>query len=82
LFLNEIYFSRKNGKSNMIKFILQITRINSFKYKKSEKSPQKSLRISCQSVFIPRKISGTVYAKSTEKYLEFEENNEEFEGKT
>jgi hypothetical protein len=30
---------------------------------------------------IPRKISGTFYAKSREKYMEFEENNEEFEGK-
>ena len=43
--------------------------------------PQKSLRISCQSVLISRKISGTFYAKSREKYMEFEENKEEFEGK-
>ncbi len=30
---------------------------------------------------LPRKISGTFYAKLREKYMEFEENNEEFEGK-
>jgi hypothetical protein len=30
---------------------------------------------------ISRKISGTFYAKFREKYMEFEENNEEFEGK-
>jgi uncharacterized beta-barrel protein YwiB (DUF1934 family) len=66
----------------MIKLILEITRNNLFKYKKSECSPKKSLRISCQSVLIPRKISGTFYAKSREKYIDFEENNEEFEGKT
>jgi hypothetical protein len=30
------------------------------------------MRISCQSVLIHRKISGTVYAKSREKYMEFE----------
>jgi hypothetical protein len=45
------------------------------------KSLQKLLRISCQSVLISRKISGTFYAKYREKYMEFEENNEEFEGK-
>ena len=45
------------------------------------KSLQKLLRISCQSVLISHKISGTFYAKSREKYTEFEENNEEFEGK-
>jgi hypothetical protein len=39
------------------------------------------LRISCQSVLISRKISGIFYAKSREKYMEFAENNEEFEGK-
>jgi len=43
--------------------------------------PQKSLRISCQSVLISRKISGTFYAKSREKYMEFEENKEKFEEK-
>jgi hypothetical protein len=56
----------------MIKLILEITRNNLFKYKKSERSPQKPLRISCQSDFNPRKISGTFYAKSREKYMEFE----------
>jgi hypothetical protein len=30
---------------------------------------------------IPRKISGTFYAKSREKYMEFEEINVEIEGK-
>ena len=45
------------------------------------KSLQKLLRISCQSVLISRKISGTFYPKFREKYMEFEENNEEFEGK-
>jgi hypothetical protein len=65
----------------MIKVILQITRNNLFKYKKSESSPKKSLRISCQSVLIPRKFSDTYYAKSREKYLDFEEIYEEFEGK-
>ena len=30
---------------------------------------------------MPRKVSGTFYAKSRKKYMEFEENNEEFEGK-
>jgi hypothetical protein len=74
-------FPEKTGKSNMIKFILEITRINLFKYKKSEKSPQEPLRISWKSVLIPRKISGLFYAKSPEKYMEFEENNDEFEGK-
>jgi hypothetical protein len=29
----------------------------------------------------PVKIPGSFYAKSREKYTEFEENNEEFEGK-
>jgi hypothetical protein len=65
----------------MIIVILEITQYNLFKYKKSERSPKKSLRISCQSVLIPRKISGTIYAKSREKYMDFEEINEEFEGK-
>ena len=65
----------------MIKLILEITRNNLFKYRKPERSPQKPSRISCQSVLIPRKISGTFYAKFREKYMEFEENNEEFEGK-
>jgi hypothetical protein len=44
-------------------------------------SLQKLLRISCQSVLISRKISGIFYAKSREKYMEFEKNNKEFEGK-
>jgi hypothetical protein len=65
----------------MIKLFLEITRNNLFKSKKSERSPKKSLRISCQSVLIPRKISGTFYAKSREKYMEFEEINVEIEGK-
>jgi hypothetical protein len=55
----------------MIKLILEITQKNLFKYRKSERSPQKSLGISCQSVLIPRKISGTFYAKSCEKHREF-----------
>jgi hypothetical protein len=33
----------------MIKLVLEISRNNLFKYKKSESSPQKSLRISCQN---------------------------------
>jgi hypothetical protein len=36
------------------------------------KDPQKPSRISCQSVLIPRKISGIFYAKFREKYMEFE----------
>ena len=74
-------FPEKTGKSDMIKLILEITRNNLFKSKKSEKKPQKSFRISCQSVLISRKISGTFYAKSREKYMEFEENKGKFEGK-
>jgi hypothetical protein len=62
----------------MIQLILEITRNNFFKSKKSERSHK---RISCKSVLISRKISGTYYAESREKYMEFEENNEEFEGK-
>ena len=46
--------------------ILEITRNNLFKYKMSERHKQKPLRISCQSDFNPRKISGTFYAKSRE----------------
>ena len=65
----------------MIKLILKITRNNLFKYKKPERSPQKPLRISRQGVLIPHKVSGTFYAKSRKKYMEFEKNNEEFEGK-
>ena len=65
-------FPEKTGKSDMIKLILEITRNNLFKSKKSEKS------VSCQSVF----ISGTFYAKSREKYMELDENKEQFEGKT
>jgi hypothetical protein len=65
----------------MIKLILGITRKSLFQSKKSERSSQKSLRISCQSVLIPRKISGTFYAKSRENYMELEDNNEKFEGK-
>jgi hypothetical protein len=48
----------------------------------TERSPIKPSRISCQSVLIPRKISSTFYAESREKYMEFEKNNEEFEGKS
>ena len=65
----------------MINLILEITRINLFKYRKSERSPQKSLRISCQSVLIPRKISGTLLREISQKYMKFEVNNEKFEGK-
>ena len=74
-------FPEKTGKSDMIKLILEITRNNLFKSKKSEKKTQKSLRISCQSVLIFRKISRTFYAKSREKYMEFKENKEKFEEK-
>jgi hypothetical protein len=56
----------------MIKLILEITRKSVFKYKNSERNTQKQLRISLQSVLIPRKISGTFYVKSREKYMEFE----------
>jgi hypothetical protein len=56
----------------MIKLILEITRNNLFKYRKSERSTQKSLRISCQSVLIPSRISGTFYAKYRKIYMEFE----------
>jgi hypothetical protein len=62
----------------MIKLILEITRNNLFKYKKPESSPQKSLKISCQSVLIQGKISGTFYAKSREKQMKFD--SEKFEG--
>ena len=65
----------------MIKLILENTRNNLFKSIKTE-CPQKPFRISYQSVLIPRKISGPFYAKSREKYMKFEENNEEFEGKS
>jgi hypothetical protein len=41
--------------------------------KKSERSPQKPFRISL--------IFDSFYAKSREKYMDFEETNEEFEGK-
>ena len=75
-------FPEKTGKSDIIKLILEITLNNLFKSKKFRKKSQKSLRISCQSVLISRKISGTFYAKSREKYVEFEENKEKFEGKT
>ena len=60
----------------MIKLILEISKINLFKSKKSEKSHK---RISCQSILISRKISSTFYAKSREKDVEFEENKEKFE---
>jgi hypothetical protein len=56
----------------MIKLILEITRNNLFKYQKSERRTTEPLRISCQSLLIPRKISDTFYAKSREKYMEFE----------
>jgi hypothetical protein len=52
-------FPEKIKNSNMIKLIFDITQNNLFKYEKSESSLQKPLRISCQSVLIPRKISGT-----------------------
>ncbi len=65
----------------MIKLILDITRNNLFKYGKPKRSPQKPSSISCQSVLISRKSSGTFYAKFCEKYMEFEENYEEFQGK-
>jgi hypothetical protein len=60
----------------MIKLTLEITRKNLFKFRAYKKSPQKPLRISCQSVLIPRKISGNFYAKSRVKYRVFEEKNE------
>jgi len=62
-------FPEKTGKSDLIKLILEITRNNLFKSN------------SCQSVLISRKVSGTFYEKSREKYMEFEENKEKFEGK-
>ncbi len=58
----------------MIKLFLEITR--------REKGPTKALIISCQHVFLPRKISCTRYAKSREKYKKSEENNQEFGGKS
>jgi hypothetical protein len=57
---------------NYTKYFIQI-----YEYRKS---PQKPLRISCQSVLISCKISGPFYAKFREKYMKFEEKNEEFEG--
>jgi hypothetical protein len=45
----------------MIKLIIEITRNNLFKSKKLERSPQKPLRISCQSFLIPRKIPDAFY---------------------
>jgi hypothetical protein len=45
----------------MIKLILELHEII---YSNME-SPQKLSRISCQSILIPRKISGTFYAKNT-----------------
>ena len=71
-------FPKKTRNSNKIKLILEITRNNLFKTKKSERSPKKPSRIPCQSVLIPRKISGTFYVESREKYMEFEGNNKEF----
>ena len=59
-----------------IKLILEITRNNLFESKKSEKA-QNSLRISCQSVLISCKISGTFYVKSREKYMEFRRKQRE-----
>jgi hypothetical protein len=64
----------------MIKFILEITRNNLFKYRKPERSPQKPSGISCQSVLILVKFP-VLFRKFREKYMEFEEYNEEFEGK-
>jgi hypothetical protein len=60
----------------MIKLIHEITRNNLFKYNKSERSLQKPLRISCQRVLIPRKISGIFYAKFCEKYMDLEEKTQ------
>jgi hypothetical protein len=50
----------------MIKLIPEISNIE------NPKETTKPLRISCQSVLIPRKISGTFYTKSREKCMEFE----------
>jgi len=81
-------FPEKTGKSDKIKLILEITRNNLFKSKKVRKKPQKSLRISCQSVLISRKISGTFCAKLAKNTWNFKktkinlkENNEKLEGK-
>ena len=67
----------------MIKLIYEITGSNLFKSKKFRK---KSLRISCQSVLISRKISGTFYAKNTwnlkKTKRNLKGNNEKLEGKT
>jgi hypothetical protein len=67
-----IIFTKKRQYNKMIKLIPEIKRNNLFKYRKSERNPQKPLRISCESVLISRKISGTFYAKSRQKYMEFE----------
>jgi hypothetical protein len=60
----------------MKKLILEIIQKNLFKTKKDEKSSQNPSRISCQSVLIPRKISGTFYVESRENFMEFEDNVE------
>jgi hypothetical protein len=62
-------------KSNMIKLIIEITLTYFFKYRKSDSSPKKPLRISCKSVLIYRKTFQTFHEKFREKYMEFEENN-------
>ena len=47
----------------MIKLFPEVTRNNLFKFRKFERSPQKPLRISLQSVLIARKIFGTFKRK-------------------
>jgi hypothetical protein len=52
----------------MIKLIHEISRNNFSKYKKSERSAQKPLKISWQSVLIPRKIS-VLFTRNVAKYI-------------
>jgi hypothetical protein len=47
----------------MIKLVPEITQNNLFESEKPERSPQKPLRISCQSVLIPCKIPDAFYMK-------------------
>ena len=74
-------FPVKTGKSDMIKLILEITQDNWFKSKKSEKSHKSHWEFPDKASLISCKISGTFYAKSREKNMEFEENKEKFEEK-
>ena len=73
-------FPEKTGKSDMIKLIVEITR----NYYSNLKSPKKAPKVIKN--FLSKRLnfsyfSGIFYAKSREKYMEFEENKEKFEGK-